>query len=220
MTHPGSADGPPSAPLYGAPRSAPPTFAAPSLPAPTYGPPPPFFVPPVPGPGEPYNGAAHPSDLIRPLYGATFAQSIRRFFASYTRFTGRASRSEFWWSFLFCGLVRVVPFLLLGIVAIVFDELLPVGASDSGAARSLALLAGLVIIIVYLGLLLPQLAITARRLHDGNNSALLLLLILIPWVGTVIIGVFMLLGSRPEARRFDSDPMPAPSANWPTRSTR
>lgn len=169
----------------------------------------------TPGPGEPYNGALHPADMDRPLYGATFIQSIRRFFTSYARFAGRASRSEFWWSFLFCGLLRVVPFVLLGIVAIVSDELMPVGAVDSDIARSLALLAGIIIIVVHLGLLLPQLAVAARRLHDTNNSALLLLLVLIPWVGTLLVGVFTLLESKPEGRRFDRNPLMIASAAQP-----
>lgn len=34
--------------------------------------------------------------LEGPLYGATFGESVRRFFRTYADFTGRASRSEFW----------------------------------------------------------------------------------------------------------------------------
>ena len=166
-----------------------------------------FFVP--LGPGEPFNGAAHSSDLLRPLYGASFPQAIRRFFASFVRFSGRASRSEFWWSFLFCGLLRVAPFLLLGVTAIV-SEGLPASALSSSTERSLALLGGLLVIIVHLGLLLPQLAVASRRLHDSNFSGLFLLFLLIPWIGTIIVGVLMLLDSKPAGRRFDADPFPAP----------
>lgn len=206
MTQPGTPDSL-TPPQYAAPQYAQPQYAqthAAQYPQP-YAPPAFGFA--APGPGEPYNGAAHPSDLIRPLYGASFPQAIRRFFSSYVRFTGRASRSEFWWSFLFCGLLRVLPFLALGIFAIAVEEL-PSSAMSSQAEDSLAALGGLTILVVYLGLLLPQLAVAARRLHDGNYSALLLLLLLIPWIGTIIVGVFMLLESRPAGRRFDSDPMP------------
>lgn len=239
MTHPGTPNSPTpphgTAPQfaqpYPQPQYAQPQYPQPQHPQPQYPQP---YAPPVfgfapPGPGEPYNGAAHPSDVIRPLYGARFPQAIRRFFASYARFTGRASRSEFWWSFLFCGLLRVLPFLTLGIFTIAIEEL-PSSAMDTQTGDSLAALAGLTILVVYLGLLLPQLAVAARRLHDGNYSALLLLLLLIPWIGTIIIGVFMLLESRPAGRRFDRDPMPAfgtgpvlapsshsgPSQTWPS----
>ncbi|QCH24418.1 hypothetical protein DSM43276_02681 [Mycobacteroides salmoniphilum] len=40
-------------------------------------------------------GATDPRDLTLPLYGATFSQAITRFFRSYFRFSGRASRSEY-----------------------------------------------------------------------------------------------------------------------------
>ena len=229
MTHPEAPNShtPPqyAGPQYVAPQYAPPQYAQPQYAQPQYaqqpyGPPVFNFVP--LGPGEPYNGAAHPSDVIRPLYGASFPQAIRRFFASYARFTGRASRSEFWWSYLFCGLLRVLPFFLLGIVAIATEEL-PSSTMSPQAEEAVAALGGLTILVVYLGLLLPQLAVAARRLHDGNYSALLLLLLLIPWIGVIIIGVFMLLESRPAGRRFDPDPMPAfapvtphgPSPTWP-----
>ncbi|SKV78147.1 Predicted membrane protein [Mycobacteroides abscessus subsp. massiliense] len=45
-------------------------------------------------------GATDPRDLTLPLYGATFGQAITRFFRSYARFSGRASRSEYWWVML------------------------------------------------------------------------------------------------------------------------
>jgi hypothetical protein len=36
-----------------------------------------------------------PSPMSLPLYGATFGQALSRFFRSYARFSGRASRSEY-----------------------------------------------------------------------------------------------------------------------------
>ena len=47
-----------------------------------------------------------PSD--RPLYGAGFGQAVRRFWSKYATFSGRASRSEFWWWQLANLLVAVV----------------------------------------------------------------------------------------------------------------
>lgn len=50
-------------------------------------------------------------ELAGPLYGASFGKSVKRFFAKYAKFAGRASRSEFWWFFVF--LVMVVPYLVM-----------------------------------------------------------------------------------------------------------
>jgi uncharacterized membrane protein YhaH (DUF805 family) len=45
-------------------------------------------------------------------------------------------------------------------------------------------------IIFSLAILVPCLAVGARRLHDTNRTALLLLLALIPLVGIIILIVF------------------------------
>ena len=39
-----------------------------------------------------------PAPLDLPQYGATFGQAIARFWGKYTTFSGRASRSEYWWA--------------------------------------------------------------------------------------------------------------------------
>lgn len=74
-----------------------------------------------------------------------FFSSVKRNMttAAYAQITGRASRSEFWWFFLFAQLLPVVP-LLIGADALV----------------SLAALF----------LQLPSLAILCRRLHDVGRS--------------------------------------------------
>src|SRR4051794_17713464 len=46
--------------------------------------------------------------LSQPLYGATIGQAVRRFWKKYVTFTGRASRSEFWWWYLVAVLVSIV----------------------------------------------------------------------------------------------------------------
>ena len=49
-------------------------------------------APPAPPTGE--------TPLWAPLYGASLPQAVRRFFAKYADFSGRASRSEYWWWYL------------------------------------------------------------------------------------------------------------------------
>lgn len=51
--------------------------------------------------------------LSAPLYGASFPQAVSRFFRKYATFSGRASRSEYWWWVLANTLVAV-GFNLLG----------------------------------------------------------------------------------------------------------
>ena len=72
----------------------------------------------------------------------TFSQAIQSCLGQYATFAGRAARSEYWWFFLFQVQVLMV-FSLLG-----------------ETANS----------IVALLLLLPALAVGARRLHDVGRS--------------------------------------------------
>lgn len=81
----------------------------------------------------------------------TFQDSITKCFSNFASFKGRASRSEYWWFYLFCVLVNFV---------VTFTTALSMGVE---AANIVNLLASLV-------LLIPQLAVTARRLHDRNRS--------------------------------------------------
>jgi uncharacterized membrane protein YhaH (DUF805 family) len=71
-----------------------------------------------------------------------FGQAISTCLSKYATFSGRASRPEFWWFFLFQ--------LLVSIAASMISERL------NG--------------LVSLGLLLPALAVGTRRLHDIGKS--------------------------------------------------
>lgn len=221
-----SAAQPLAAPQYGAPQYGAPAYPEQQRTAPQYAAPqyaaPSYPVTLTPGPGEPFDGATDPTDLARPLYGATFGQSISRFFRSYVRFTGRASRSEYWFSVLFTTLVTLAPALIMAIGAIMaavsteqyrysgsYTEPAPGtsymqtdGFFDSAPAAVLFFGGFILCMLVSLALFIPSLAITWRRLHDGNFAGPLWFLSLIPY-GSIAVLVLTLLRSKPEGRRFD-----------------
>ena len=171
-----------------------------------------------PGPGEPYDGAADPNDLSRPLYGATFGQAVKRFFKNYANFSGRASRSEYWWAQLFHFLLQLIPLVLyiIGLSAMVAataanvstdaDGNLTAAPGSEAAIGGGAVLFGIglaLLIIIGLALLIPSLAVSWRRLHDANFAGPFWFLSLTS-VGAVIVLVFTLLPPKPEGRRFVS----------------
>lgn len=86
---------------------------------------------------------------------------------NYCNFSGRASRSQFWWFYLFMVLVNFALWFLVLIL----------GHKLGDTVRSL----------VELALLLPTLGLWVRRLHDVNRSGWWLL------IGLTGIGVFLLL---------------------------
>jgi len=110
----------------------------------------------------------------------------------YAKFTGRAGRAEFWWFVLANGIVYV------GSIALLF-----IGVALSSTA--LVVLFSLVTVGYWLAMIVPTLAVAARRLHDTNKSAWLLLLYLLSWlplVGLVIAIVFIVFYAT------DGDPGP------------
>lgn len=207
MTQPNDPYGSPANP-YGAPQGAGGPYGAPPT-----------------GPGYGYGapkGAASPDDLSLPLYGASFGQAVRRFFKKYATFTGRASRSEYWWVALFSFLVQLVPMILIwigvGIGTAWQASHMPDNSSvdiygngyqvqpaavDAPGAAALMLIGGILLVIVALALIVPTLAITWRRLHDANLAGPLFFLGLIPSVGWIIVLVFTLLPPKAEGQRFD-----------------
>lgn len=141
---------------------------------------------------------SNPNDMSQPLYGATMGQAVTRFFKRYAQFSGRSSRSEYWWLTLALFIASVVYGIILGIFS--------AGAYDAntGTYSGGVIFVGVIGVIVMLALLVPSIALTVRRLHDVNLSGWLYLLVLIPSVGSLIIFIFTLLGSKPEGARFDS----------------
>lgn len=93
-----------------------------------------------------------------------FTEAIASFFRNYVNFSGRASRSEFWYSILFLCIVS-------GVLS---------AADQTGNLDELW----------FLATVLPSLAVTARRLHDTNRSGWLQLLVFCPPVGTIALIVW------------------------------
>ncbi|MGV8883343.1 MAG: DUF805 domain-containing protein [Rhodoglobus sp.] len=139
--------------------------------------------------------------LSQPLYGASFGQAVSRFFTKYATFSGRASRSEYWWLALFFLLV----YIALG--AVIGGTIAATPTTDQYGQTQLSGAAIAVIAIgsaAFLGLVIPNLAVSVRRLHDANFSGWLYLLHLVPSVGSIIVFVLTLMPSSPEGRRYDA----------------
>ena len=152
-----------------------------------------------PGPGEPYDGATSPSVLNRPLYGASFGQSISRFFKNYATFSGRASRSEYWMLTLFMVIISAVFGALIAIVTATGGVTEDGTTEVPGGAIALIVVFG----IFALATLIPSISLQWRRLHDVNLAGPFYFLGLIPSVGGLILFIMSVLPPKPEGRRFD-----------------
>ena len=138
--------------------------------------------------------------LSQPLYGASFGQAVSRFFKKYGTFSGRASRSEYWWVYLFTFLIGIV--VVGAVSAFVYSTGTPRtdGSIEYSSAGVAVTLVG---VVIALALVIPQISLTVRRLHDANLSGGLWFLTLIPSVGSLIVFILMFLPSNALGSRFD-----------------
>ena len=138
--------------------------------------------------------------LSAPLYGASFGQAVTRFFRKYATFSGRASRSEYWWWTLASVIVSAVLYGLM--MGLGFSGATPTETGGVAPGPMFGIAAALYGLWA-LAIVVPSLALIWRRLHDTNRSGGFFFLALIPFVGSIILLVFMLLDSDPAGARFD-----------------
>ncbi|WP_433876050.1 DUF805 domain-containing protein [Sinomonas atrocyanea] len=153
-----------------------------------------YQAPQYPNPTPASFAAAPP--LWAPHYGISFRDAIRRFFAKYATFTGRAGRGEYWWWVLASV-----------IVSIILQVVITAGTSYDAYGRPVpgpvAILGYILVAAFTLATLVPSIAVTVRRLHDVNLSGWLALVALVPFLGPIAVLVMVLLPSNPAGQRFD-----------------
>lgn len=114
----------------------------------------------------------------------------------YADFTGRARRKEYWMFTLVSFIIAVVLGILDGILGL--DS--TVGGFNVGLLGDLYSLA----------VLLPTLAVGARRLHDTGRSGWWLLLGIIPLIGWLILVVFFATDGQRQSNAYGPDPKTVP----------
>jgi len=111
-------------------------------------------------------------------------------FKKYTDFKGRARRREYWLFILFNS--------VFGVMAMILDRVLGIAFSQIGY--------GPIYIIYALVVLIPGIAVAVRRLHDIGKSGWMLLLSLIPLIGTIWLIFFMTKDSDPSENEYGPNP--------------
>ncbi|MEM1160107.1 MAG: DUF805 domain-containing protein [Pseudomonadota bacterium] len=119
-----------------------------------------------------------------------FQQNFR-----YADFQGRSPRSEYWWFMLFY-------------FAVMFTFSFVVSFLGAAMGSPTIVTVGTVIaVIIVLGLIIPNIAVTIRRFHDQDKSGWFILLTFIPYLGALILIVFMCLKGTEGDNRFGPDPL-------------
>ena len=101
----------------------------------------------------------------------------------YATFSGRASRPEYWWFQLALWLSIIVAVFLAAIIPVIGI---------------------LIYLVVFLGSIIPNVAVSARRLHDSNKSGWYQLIGLVPFIGGIALIVLFALPSHKGENKYGS----------------
>ncbi|MGG5818273.1 DUF805 domain-containing protein [Falsiroseomonas sp. HW251] len=125
-----------------------------------------------------------------------FMDAVKTCLNNYANFSGRARRSEFWWFVLFNFCAQIAASIVDGIISAI------IGFSALS-------------FLVMLGLLVPGIAVSIRRMHDLGKSGWFILLGLIPIAGPIILIVFYVKPGQPGPNQYGPDPLAGAGAAMP-----
>ena len=143
----------------------------------------------------------------------TFGQAVKHVFSNYATFSGRASRSEFWWWYLFTAIVSVIVFIPA--MPWYLDLVTATNSQAADAVMALPPITGLASVglilstLWSLAVLIPTIAVAARRLHDTNKSGWWLLLWFLSCcfgIGAIILIIFWVMAGTPGPNRYGEGP--------------
>ena len=117
----------------------------------------------------------------------------------YADFSGRSRRKEFWFFTLMVMVVMIALTLVSGAGAVLMNP----ASADSGAGLGLGII---IVLLLSLAIFVPSLAVQVRRFHDQDKSGWFVLLNFIPYLGGLIVLVFMCLEGTRGPNRFGPDP--------------
>lgn len=125
----------------------------------------------------------------------TFEQAVRSCYSNYATFSGRASRSEYWFFILFQCVITIFCGILI----------------PSGLGRTLL---GLFALANFL----PAISVMVRRLHDTDRSGWWYWIGLIPLVGAILLIIWFCTRGTYGTNRFGPDPLSGAAHSPNTRT--
>ena len=104
-----------------------------------------------------------------------FIESIQTCYKKFFDFSGRASKSEYWWFQLYNVIIYVLTFVFQGDLSLLFS-------------------------IVVIANIIPTYAAAVRRIHDSDKSGWMVLIAVIPLIGLYVIVLLLQDGSKGKNR--------------------
>ena len=108
----------------------------------------------------------------------------------YADFKGRARRTEYWMFTLFN--------FIFGVLAIILGMVLGLAFPFADNA--------LMYTVYMLSMFIPSLAVTVRRLHDIGKSGFTFFIVLIPFIGAILMLIFLTTDSQSGHNKWGANP--------------
>jgi uncharacterized membrane protein YhaH (DUF805 family) len=126
----------------------------------------------------------------------------------YADFSGRSRRMEYWMFALATAIFFTVVSVVFGLMLGGFAAASPSvdGTVNAGLLGGSLLMLGLFLVLA-LTLLVPTLAVQVRRFHDQGLSGWLVLINFIPYLGALVVLVFMCLPGNVGPNKYGPDPL-------------
>ena len=109
-----------------------------------------------------------------------FVESIQTCYKKFFDFSGRASKSEYWWFQLYNAIIYLLTFVFQGDLTLLFSILIIVN-------------------------IIPIWTAAVRRVHDSDKSGWMVLISVIPIIGLYVIVLLIQDGSKGK-NRFGAKP--------------
>ena len=123
----------------------------------------------------------------------------------YFDFSGRSRRKEYWMFILLFVIVYAVAFALMFAGGYSMSPTMTT-SEPPAEMGGMAMLGFAILGIFVLASFIPAIAVQIRRFHDQDRSGWFVLLNFIPYLGSLIVLVFMCLEGTKGANRFGPDP--------------
>lgn len=118
----------------------------------------------------------------------------------YFDFSGRSRRKEYWMFFLLSMIVTMICVILM------FSGGMPSETDPAAQPGGMFWLGTGLMVIWGLASIIPSIAVQVRRFHDQDKSGWFVLLGFIPYLGGIIVLIFMMLEGTRGPNRFGDDP--------------
>lgn len=126
-----------------------------------------------------------------------FKEAVKTVYGKYATFQGRATRSEYWYFYLFFVIADLVLYYGGAGIGYMINGL-------DGCLEGMTV-GGVTYCVFALASLVPSLAVGVRRLHDTSRSGWNLLWGLLPIIGAIILIIYFVQPSK-EDNQYGEQP--------------